>query len=124
DLGNGTQSVGLGNRKEQAQLDPIAGEERHAFQHLTPAGVLAGERLHHAGELRKEQVEQRSGGQLGDPASALGLNLRAELQRAPVEALDILHLGIAQQRPEQAVDELGVDVADVSVNPADQVALQ
>src|SRR5438093_8307371 len=35
-----------------------------------------------------------------------------------------MDLGVAQQWAEQAVDKLGMDVADVGVDPADQVALQ
>src|SRR6202795_2757888 len=81
DLGDRAQAVRLGNREQQAELDAVPGEEGHAFEHAPAARVLAGEWLHQAGELRKEQVEHWPRGQLGDAAAALRLKIRAEFQR-------------------------------------------
>ena len=53
-LGDGAEAVGLRNREQQTELDAVAGEERHGFQHPAPTGILAGERLHQARQLREE----------------------------------------------------------------------
>src|SRR5919201_6029103 len=121
DLGDRPQAVGLGDGQQQAELDPVAGVKGDAFQHLAPPRVLPRERLHQAGELGKEQVEQRSCGQLGESATALCLEFVAVTQRTAIEALHVMDLGVGQQRPEQAVNELRVDVRDVGVDPADEV---
>src|SRR5205823_10619467 len=122
DLGDGAQPIGFRNRQQQTKLHAVASEEGHAFQHSPAPRVLARQRLDEAGQLGKEQIEQRPGRELRDASATLGLQFRAELQRSAVEALDVVDLGVAQQGTEQAVNELGVDIADIGVDPADQVA--
>src|ERR1700737_1294978 len=96
-LGDGAQAIGLGDSEQQSELDPVTGEERYALQHPAAAGVLAGQRLNEARELRKEEVEQGPRGQLGDASATLSLELPAKLQGAPVEALDVMDLRIGEQ---------------------------
>ena len=90
----------------------VAGEERDRLQVRAAARVLAGQRLHDAGELRPQEVEQGPGGELGH-APAAG---RGRAQGALVERLDEVDAGVVQERREQAghevrgrVDQVGVD---------------
>src|SRR6266511_3894224 len=89
----------------------------------TPSRVLAGERLHEPGQIRPEQVDHRPGEQLGDAAAAAGVGDLAVAQGPLIEGLDVLDGLVGQQRPVQAVDEAGVDVLDVRIYPADDVAV-
>src|SRR5207253_6549904 len=100
----------------------MTGEEGDTLQHPPPAGILARERLHQARKLGKEEVQEWPRSQLGHAPSALRLDLRTELQWPAVEALDVMDPWVTQQRSQEAVDELRVDIADVGVDPADQVA--
>ena len=123
-LGDGAQPIRLRDREQEPELHPVAGEEGHALQHRPPSGVLTAERLDQARQLGEEEVQHGTGRQLRDAPAALGLQLAAVAQRTAVEALDVGDLGVGQQRTEQAVYELGMDVGDVRVDPADQVALE
>ena len=71
-------------------LDAVAGDERHLLQHRPAAGVLPAERLDEAGQLGPQRVEQRAGGQLGDPAAAGRAVLAVDVERAGVAALDVV----------------------------------
>src|SRR5207237_9078411 len=95
-----------------------------ALQRASLAVVGARGGVVQARKLVKDEVQERPRGQLGHPPSALRLDFRTELQWPAVEALDVMDPGVTQQRPQEAVDELRVDVADVGVDPADQVALE
>ena len=66
---------------QHGDLHAVARHERHPVQHLPPAGGFPGERLHEAGEIGPEQVDQRPGEQLRDAAAAvrLGVPCRAPL---------------------------------------------
>ena len=57
--------------------------------------------------------------ELGHAAAALGL----VVQRPPVEALHERDVGLGEQRAEQPGDEVLAEVADVGVEPAEEVAL-
>ena len=110
---------------QQAGLDAVAGEERQLLQHGPPPGLLAGQRLDQAGQLWVEQVEQRPGRQLGHAPAARRLEHAAwPTDRPLVEPFDELDALVLQQRADQPVDEARVDVADVGVDPGDDVALQ
>ena len=72
--------VDLGDRVEpgervrvdqQADVDAVSGRERQLLEQLTPRGDLAGERLPDRRQIGIEQVQQRAGGELGDPATAV-----------------------------------------------------
>ena len=69
DLGHRVETDELEDVDEQAEFDPVATGKGHPLEHVTPRGVLAAQRLHEAGELRPELVEQRPGDQLGDAAA-------------------------------------------------------
>ena len=88
DLGHRVEADELEDVDEQAELDPVATGEGHLLEHLTARRVLAAERLHEAGELRPELVQQRPGDQLGDAAAAGRADGAADRQRAVVGALD------------------------------------
>ena len=77
DLADGRQPVGLDDVDQQADLDRVAGEERHALEERAAAGVLAGERLDHARQLGEEEVDERARHELGDATAALRDELRA-----------------------------------------------
>ena len=74
DLRDRVEPDGVERVDEQADLDAVAGGERQALQQRAAGGVLAGERLHEAGELRPVQVEQRTRDQLGDATAAPGVD--------------------------------------------------
>src|SRR5207248_6741593 len=61
-------------------------------------------------ELGEEEVEQRLGGQLGDPAAAVGYRFLSAGERAPVRRLGELDAGDRQQRAERTVDEMLAEV--------------
>ena len=70
----------------------------------------------------EEQVDQRPGDELGDPAAAALLELAVLDDRALVVALDVLQARLVEERPERAVDHPRVPVADVRIGPDDEVA--
>ena len=67
----------------------------------------------------KEQVDDRPGHQLGDPASPGG----GVVQGPVVEALDQLGGAVEQEGAEQAGHEVGPEVGHVGVHEGDEVAL-
>ena len=107
---------------EVPDLHGVAGEEGQRLEQAPPAGVLAGERLDQAGQLGEEEVDQRPGDKLGDPAAAALLEDAALDDRAAVVALDVLDALLGDQRADRAVDHARVPVADVRVGPDDDVA--
>src|SRR5207302_9392792 len=109
---------------EEADLDSVPGEKRQPLEDLPPPGVLAREGLDHAGELGEKEVEQRPRGEFGHPPAPRLGPAPPQLDGAPVEPLDVADPGIAQQRSDEAVDELGMDVPDVGVHPRDEVAAE
>ena len=88
------------------------------------AGVLAGERLDEPGQLRPEEVEQRAGGQLGDPAAAVrSRRRRVPTSGAVVEALDELDRpGRSSSGPSRPVTKCGRELPQVAVDERDHVA--
>src|SRR5207245_74086 len=67
-----------------------------------------------------EQVRQCwAGHELRDPTTAAGLTV----QRTSVVALDHPDVGIVEQRRQQTSDEMGAEVADVGIDPAQEVSL-
>ncbi len=123
-LGDGLEAVGVEDVDEQPGLHAVAGEEGEPLQRLAPAGVLPGQRLDEAGEFGEEEVEQGAGGQFGHPAATAGEQFVPLPQGAAVEPLDVLDPRLPQQGAEDAVDEAGMDVDDVGVDPGDDVALK
>src|SRR4029079_15828471 len=82
-------------------------------------------RLDQTGQLRVEEVEEWAGGQLGDAATAGRLEHPARSANRPlVEAFDELDPLVLQERADETVHEPGMNVADVGVDPGDDVALQ
>src|ERR1700722_2556422 len=122
DLGQAGQADLLVHVDQHADLDPVAGEERHVGEQLPTGRELARQRLHEARELRVEEVEERLGHQLGDPAAAVGDGLLALLERTPVGGLDELDAGVLEYRAEGPVDEVLLEVGGVCVGEHDDVA--
>src|SRR5438067_11270366 len=83
-LAQAAQTILLEQVDEQPGLHPVAREEGHARQRRATTRVLAGQRLQEARQLREEQVQQRSGGQLRHAATAAALDRAAEPQRPAV----------------------------------------
>lgn len=108
----------LGCVEEQAQVDAVALDERELLEQAATACVLAAQRLDDAGEMREEQGDHRSGGQLGDAAATVSPGL----ERPVVEALDERDVGLGQQRPDETDDEPLGEVGDVGVAPDDEIA--
>src|SRR5207302_11154976 len=98
---------------EHSHLHAVAGEEGELLEQLPSPRVLTGKWLEEAGELRVEEVDHRSRGQLGDAAAAGRQELGAELQRPLVEALHEPDPGVGQERPDGPVDEARMEVRDV-----------
>ena len=109
---------------EVPDLHPVADREGQPFQQAPAARVLAAQRLDEPGELRVEEGEQRPHEDLGDPPAAARGEPRDGPQGPLVEGLDVADLRPLQQGAHQAVDEAGGDVADVRVDPDDDVPLQ
>ena len=70
DLDHRGQAGELVHVDEHGDLDAVPGHERHPFEQRPAPGVLTGERLDEAGQLRPVQVEQGACHQLGHPAAA------------------------------------------------------
>ncbi len=69
------------------------------------------------------QVEQRTGDQFGDPAAAGRHHRAVGLQRPVVHGLDQLDVRLGEQRAEDAGDQGGVELAQVGVHEADDLAV-
>src|SRR5207244_2595220 len=122
DLAQALDAQPLGGVDEMADLDRIAGEEGDRLEQRAAAGVLAGQRLDEAGQLREEEVDQRPRDKLRDAATAAFLE-DAALDDGPlVVALDVLQPRLVEERPQGPVDHPRVPVADVGVGPDDDVA--
>jgi hypothetical protein len=70
------------------------------------------------GQVGEQQGEHRSGDQLGDAPSTPGLAVDGSL----VEALHEVDGGVDQDRAEQTGHEPGVEVAQIGIDPHDDVA--
>lgn len=129
DLGEGVQPGRLQGVDQQPELDAVAGREREPFEQGAAGRVLTAERLDETGEFRPVQVEQRAGDQLGDPAAA-GRDdgavprraARGHLQRPVVHGLDQLDVRFGEQRADDAGHEGGVELAQVGIDEADDLA--
>ena len=100
--------------EQHADLDAVAGDERHPQQVLADERALAGQRLGEAEEAGLVPPQQRPGDELGHAAAAGRLPF-APVPRPVVEALDHDERRVAQQRVEQPDDERRVEVLDVGV---------
>jgi hypothetical protein len=109
----------LGHVDEQAELDAVAVGEPDLLEDPAMRRRLAGQRLAYLGELGEEQLEHRSGHQLGDAAPAGGI----AVQRAGVEALHQRDVVEEQERSEHAGDEGGRRVGHIRIEEDDQVAV-
>src|SRR5829696_6439461 len=103
-------------------LDRIAGEERDGGEELPVGDELPCEGLHEARKLGVEEVEERFGRELRNPPSTVLLYGLVALERTSVGRLDKADLRHLQDRTQNAVDELGLEVFGVSVHVHDEVA--
>ena len=118
DLGDGVEAEVGDEIDQQPDLDAPALDERHRLEQRPPAGVLTRQRLHEPREVWEQRRDHRTGHELGDPATTR----RLAVQRAAVVALHEADRGIGEQRLQQPGDEVGTEVPDVGVEPADDVA--
>ena len=93
-----------------ADLDGVAGEERDLLEVLATPGVLPGQRLDVARQLREEEVDQRPRDELRDAAAAALLEQAALDDGALVVGLDVADARLGQERPERAVEEARMPV--------------
>ncbi len=121
DLTQRVQTRELEQIDEQTGLDAVAGDERHLLEELAAAGALTGQRLHEAGQLWPERVEQRTGHQLGHPSSAGQRDPLAGGQRPVVRRLDESDCWVGQQRAEQPGHERAGERLEVGVDEDQQV---
>ncbi len=96
------------------ELDSVAGDERQPLEQDAAAGELARERLHQPGQRRPVHVEQGARDEFGNPPTTAGQ--QAARQRPVVGRLDIGHLPLGQQGPQQPGHHLGVEVLQVRVD--------
>ena len=115
DLGHRRQPGQLEDVDEHRDLDAVPRHERHALEQGAATGVLTGEGLDEAGQVRPVQVEQRARHQLGHPAAARREDGLTGLQRAVVERLDEARRRAGQQRADHPCHELGVELFGVRV---------
>src|SRR5215218_5920300 len=111
---------------EDVYYDPglhrIAGQERDGAEQLPVGDKLPCQGLHEACELWVEEVEEGFGRELRNPPSAVLLYGLVALERTSVGGLDKADLGHLQDRTQNTVDELGLEVFGVSVDVHDEVA--
>ena len=86
---------------ELCDLRPVSGCPWKALEQGARCGYLTGERLAAGGELGIEDLEKGARRELGHPAAALRRDGGAALERAPVEALDVLHAVLEEQGQER-----------------------
>src|SRR5947209_2125114 len=107
---------------QQAGFDAVPGEERHGLKYLATTGHLTSQRLHQPRQLRIKQVDQRPSRQFGDPTTAGGRDLAAEIQGPAIEALDESEVGLCQQRSQKSVHEFGTEAGYIRIDPHKDVA--
>ena len=112
----------LGGVDEVADLHRIPSEEGDRLEQRATAGVLSGQRLDHPRQRGVEQVDERSGDELCDPATTTLLEDPLNDDRALVIALDVLQARLKEERPQRPVDHPVVPVLHVRVGPYDDVA--
>jgi 2-oxoisovalerate dehydrogenase E1 component len=122
DLRHRLQAADREHVDQHADLDRVAGQERDREEDVPGRGELARERLHEAGQLGEEQVQRGLGGQLGDPAAAVGHRQLLLRIGAPVGGLDELNVRLRDQAADHPGDELAAEVAGVGVRERDDVA--
>ena len=107
-----------GHVDQEPDLDPVPLGEADLLEHPAVRRRLARQRLAHPGQLGEEQLEHRTGHQLGDPSAAGGL----AVQGAGVEALHQGHVVGGEQRAQQPGDEGGRGVRHIGVEEDHDVA--
>ena len=112
------QAVSGTGAEAMRELDAQALHERDRLEDLAAARVLTGERLHEAREFGEQQGDERARDEFGDAATAGGL----PVQGPAVEALHEPGLGLGEERADEAGDEMLLEVPDVRIDPADDVA--
>ena len=114
----------LGHVDEQRQLHAVVRGQAGLVEHGPGGGGLAGQGLAHAREVGEQEVDHRSGHELGDPPSRSSL----PVQRALVEPLHegdvgLSRRGLEEQGPEEAGHEVGVEVLDIGVEEDEELGI-
>ena len=81
DLRDRVQAQPVVGVDQQADLDAVAGRERHRHQQFAGGRIFAAQRLQHTAQLGSQRREQRPRHQLGDPATAGGAFAAAGIAR-------------------------------------------
>ena len=87
DLPDRLQAGGIGDVDQEADLDPIAGEEGDRVKQGAAPRVLAGEALDPPRQLGEEEVAERPRRPPGAPGPPLGVDRRPRADRAPRASL-------------------------------------
>ena len=117
-LDHGADTDPLGDVDEQAQVDPVTGDEVKLLQQRPPSGVLTGEGLGEAGQVGEQAGQKRAGDEFGHSSTLT----RLPVEITPVPGLDEIDRGVSQQRCQETGDERGLETEDVGVTPHHQVA--
>ena len=71
--------------------------------------------------MRKQGVEKRLYQNLRDPTATYWLQFLAHLQGTSVKALYVTNFPVVEQGTDQPVNKAGMNIADVGVNPHNNV---
>ncbi len=115
-------AVAVPRIEQDADLDSVSGGERNIGEQCSGGGVFTAQRLTHIGEFGDQRGQQRPRHQLGHPAAVVADTERVVAQRTPVETLDQVHPGVAQQRREQCRDRAGVRIVQVGIDEDNDIA--
>jgi hypothetical protein len=123
-LGEAVEPNRLPRVEQHRDLHAVAGRERESLEQPLPRRDLARQRLTDPGELGIEDRERRAREQVVDAATPFGQLDLADTKRAAVVRLDELDVGRLEQRADEAGDEMGLEVGDVRVEEADDLACE
>jgi hypothetical protein len=121
-LGDGVEAGALGGVHQKCELHAVPARDRQALDELAAHGVFAGEGLGHTGKFGPVQVEQGTGDQLGDAATAHDATAPIGDEGSVVAGLDQVDSGVGQDRPEEPDDVIGGEGVQVGVDEDDDIA--
>lgn len=111
--------------EEMRSLHAVTNREGDSLQHFTADGILTGKRLEKLGQLGVEEGEEGADKDLGNPAAPGGADFSGRLHEWTfVEGLYVLNVCIVNEGRNQPVDEAWVNVGDVGIHIADDIAAE
>lgn len=123
--------VGLSEAREISRLeevdevcgfDAVSDGEGEGFEGGSAGGVFAGEGLEDCGEFGVEEGEEGADEDFGDAAAAGGDDGAVAGEGAFVVGFDVVDLRVFKERADEACDEAAVELGDIAVDVADEVA--